>query len=168
MNDAESNADDRPIAAYSALSTLYSVVSALVFLRLLRNRSDVPDRVGPADVALLGIATYKLSRTITKDKVTAPLRAPFTEYQGEAGPGEVSEAPRGAGLRHAIGELLVCPYCIAQWVATAFVAAFAAAPRAARFVATIFAAVTISDFLQIVYKLGEDKLQRSLRAARLG
>lgn len=34
---------------------------------------------------------------ITKDWVTAPLRAAFTEYQGSSGAGEVTEKPRGKG-----------------------------------------------------------------------
>jgi hypothetical protein len=104
------------------------------------------------------VATHKVSRVIAKDRVTAPLRAPFTEFQEEGGPGEVEEKPRGSGLRRAIGELLVCPFCLGQWVATAALAGFAVAPRLTRFVCSIFAAVTISDFLQIAYKGSEEKL----------
>jgi hypothetical protein len=99
-----------------------------------------------------------VSRVVAKDRVTAPLRAPFTEFQEEGGPGEVEEKPRGRGLRRAIGELLVCPFCLGQWVATAALAGFAVAPRATRFLCSIFAAVTISDFLQIAYKGSEEKL----------
>ena len=42
--------------------------------------------------------------------MTSFLRSPFTRYTGEAQPSEVSEEPRGRGLRRAVGELLVCPY----------------------------------------------------------
>jgi hypothetical protein len=70
----------------------------------------------------------------------------------------VEEKPRGRGVRRAIGELLVCPFCLGQWVATGILAALAVAPRATRFVCSIFAAVTISDFLQIFYKGSEEKL----------
>ena len=61
-------------------------------------------------------------------------------------------------MRKAIGELLVCPFCLAQWVATGIPAGLAVVPRTTRFVCSIFAAVTISDFLQIFYKGSEEKL----------
>ena len=52
--------------------------------------------------------------------MTSFLRAPFTRFQESSGQGEVvEEEPCGHGLRLAVGELLVCPYCLAQWVATA-------------------------------------------------
>jgi hypothetical protein len=41
--------------------------------------------------------------------------------------------------------------------ASSFALGFVAAPRAARLVASIFAAMTISDFLQIPYRAAEEK-----------
>lgn len=85
---------------------------------------------------------------IAKDRVTSFLRSPFTRYTSAAGPSEVSEEPRGTGLRLAVGELLVCPYCLAQWVAAAFVAGYAADPKTTRMTAGVFAVLSASDFLQ--------------------
>ncbi len=77
------------------------------------------------------------------------VRAPFTHFQGESErPGEVSEEPRGSGLRHALGELLVCPYCLGQWIGTGFLIAYLREPRVARTVAAGFAIVAGSDLLQ--------------------
>jgi len=45
------------------------------------------------------MATHKISRLITKDKVTAFVRAPFTRFQEAAGHGELEEEARGEGLR---------------------------------------------------------------------
>jgi Protein of unknown function (DUF1360) len=45
-----------------------------------------------------------------------------------------------------------------QWVATGILAGLAVAPRATRFVCSIFTAVAIGDFLQILYKGSEEKL----------
>jgi Protein of unknown function (DUF1360) len=150
--------DDKPMGSHLALVVIYNgVVGAFLALRA-RSGKGFPGRIGLGDVLLAGIATHKLSRVIAKDRVTAPLRAPFTEFQEEGGPGEVEETPRGTGMRRAIGELLVCPYCLAQWVATALLAGLAIVPRATRFVCSIFAAVTISDFLQMLYKGSEEKL----------
>jgi hypothetical protein len=125
---------------------------------LFASRRRLPQGISAGDLALIGIATHKTSRAIGKDKVTAPLRAPFTEHEGQAGPGELEESPRGSGLRHVIGELLVCPYCLDQWVATGFAAGLVTAPRVTRFVAGIMATVAVSDFLQIAYKASESQL----------
>jgi hypothetical protein len=105
----------------------------------------------------LGVASHKLSRLIAKDKVTTPLRAPFTEYEEEGGPGEVEERARGEGPRKAIGDMLVCPYCLGLWVVAALSIGLLFAPRLTRFVAAVFSALTISDFLQIAYKAAEEK-----------
>ena len=70
---------------------------------------ELPERPRAADLLLAGVATHKLSRLLTKDRVTSFIRAPFTRYEQPAGHGEVEEEPRGSGLRLAIGELLVCP-----------------------------------------------------------
>lgn len=114
------------------------------------------------DLALITFATHKLSRLITKERVTSALRAPFTRYQGEAGPGEVEESPRGQGLRRAIGELFVCPYCIATWIASGFAAGLVVAPRATRLIAATLTAVLGSDVLQIAYKRLEGTLSDDL------
>ena len=100
------------------------------------------------DIALLGIGTFKLSRLITKDKVTSWLRSPFTRYEGTGRPSEVKEKPRGKGLQNAIGQLLTCPYCVGQWIATALLAAYLWQPRATRTVASSLAVVTAADYLQ--------------------
>ena len=63
----------------------------------------------------------------------------------------------GHGLRYALGELLVCPYCLAQWVTGAFAIGLVAAPRGTRFVASIYAAQTLSDVLQLAYNAAEDR-----------
>jgi hypothetical protein len=83
--------------------------------------------------------------------VTSFARAPFTRYQDEAGPSEVSEEPRGTGLRLATGELLVCPYCVGLWVSAGFVGSYIARPDATRMVAAMFAVLGGSDFLQQVW-----------------
>ena len=70
---------------------------------------------------LLGAATAKLSRLVAKDRVLAVVRAPFTRFDEDTQRGEVSESARGTGVQRALGELLVCEYCLAQWVSAGFV-----------------------------------------------
>jgi uncharacterized protein DUF1360 len=150
--------EDKPMGSHLALVAVYNGLVGAFLAYRVRSGKGFPDRIGVSDLVLAGVATHKLCRLIAKDRVTAPLRAPFTEFQEEGGPGEVEETPRGRGMRRAIGELLVCPFCLAQWVATGLFAGLAVVPRVTRFVCSIFAAVTISDFLQILYKGSEEKL----------
>jgi hypothetical protein len=145
--------DERPpFGWYALLATTFNGALATF---LWRRRERLPERVPLADVILIGVASHKLSRLVTKAKITSFLRAPFTRYSGSGGPGEVEEKPRGEGLRRVVGGLLTCPFCLGLWIAGAFAAAFAAAARPTRLVASVFAALTISDFLQIAYKAAE-------------
>ncbi len=114
--------------------------------------TDLPARIPVGDLALLTIATFRLSRRIAKDPVTSPLRAPFTTFEGPSGHAEVAEEVREhGGIKHAVGELLTCPFCLAQWVATGLVFGYATAPKAARLVALTMTMVAGSDVLQFVY-----------------
>lgn len=121
----------------------------------------VPQRPANADVVLLSIATHKLSRLLSKDAITSPLRAPFTRYDKPIGSGEVMEQVRdeGSGARHAIGELLSCPFCLAVWVATGLTGGLVLAPRLTRLVATALTAVAASDFLQMAYAVCQQATQ---------
>jgi hypothetical protein len=107
----------RPLAGYAVLSGAFGAALAGALLAARASGRPLPERLTTQDVLLAGVATHKLSRLIAKDKVTSFLRAPFTRYQESAGHGELEEEPRGEGLRLATGELLVCPYCLAQWIA---------------------------------------------------
>jgi hypothetical protein len=145
-----------PFGAYFLLSGAFNAAFAGALVAAART-GRLPERVGPADIVLIGAASHKLSRLITKDKVTAFMRAPFTEYEAPGGPGEVEERARGRGLRRALGELLVCPYCLGLWTSAGFHAGLVFAPRATRVVASTFTALTLSDFLQIAYKAAEER-----------
>jgi hypothetical protein len=159
IKEAYAHGEDKPLGSHLILVVAYNALVGAFLAARIRSGKGFPKRVSTGDLLLAGIATHKVSRVIAKDRVTAPLRAPFTEFEGEGGPGEVEENPRqSGGMRQAIGELLVCPFCLGQWIATAALAGFATVPRATRFVCSIFAAVTISDFLQIFYKGSEEKL----------
>ena len=145
---AYSPREPKPLGGYAILLLVFhALVAVLVALRL-RSRKRLPETVPVQDIALLSVATFKLSRLITKDKVTAAVRAPFTEYQEPGGPAEVEEKARGEGLRRAVGELLVCPYCIGQWVATVLLATYIWRPRLTRTAASLLAIVTGADFMQ--------------------
>lgn len=149
--------EHRPLAGYATLVAAYGAVLAGTVAAARATGCQLPDRVGAADVAIIGVATHKLSRLVAKDKVTSFLRAPFTRFEGETGQGEVSEQPRGRGIQMAVGELILCPYCLAHWVATGFVAGLVFAPRGTRLVAATYTAEAVADFLQLAYHAAEER-----------
>ncbi|GAC1381845.1 MAG: DUF1360 domain-containing protein [Acidimicrobiales bacterium] len=146
-----SHGEDRPLRSYAAAMAVYGTVVGSAALVARRKRLPLPERISAQDLALIAVATHKLSRTIAKDAVTSPLRAPFTQYKEAAGAGELNEEVTAEGWAHGIGELLSCPFCLAQWVATGFVGGLVVAPRATRLVASVFAARAGSDMLQWAY-----------------
>jgi len=149
-------AEQPPLRSYAVFSGIWAggFVGALA---AARRSGRQPPRVTAGDVLLVGTASHKLSRLVSKDKVTAFVRAPFTAYEGPGGPAEVEERPRGTGIRRALGELLVCPYCLGLWMATSLELGLIFAPRATRLIASTFSALTISDFLQIAYKAADKR-----------
>jgi hypothetical protein len=139
--------EHKPLAGYAALTAVFNSAAAGFVAEHRRSRRKLPERLPTGDFLLLAAGTHKLSRLIAKDRVTSFLRSPFTRYTGEAGPSEVEEEPRGTGVQLAIGELLVCPYCVGQWVAGGFVAGYIRDRDATRMTATVFALLAASDFL---------------------
>ena len=149
--------EEQLLAEYAALLGFY-VASVAVLTGAAIEQKRFPKRFSLLDLALLGIATHKLSRIIAKDRITGILRAPFVSYIRSAGAGEVEEEPRGRGMQRGIGQLISCPYCMAPWCATALAFGLVFAPRLTRFFAGILASVAASDFLQRVYlKMKEEK-----------
>lgn len=151
---AYSGGDDRPLGGYLKVLAAYGgIVGAASGLGRLTRRT-MPQTVGPWDLALLSVATHRLSRTLAKDPIASPLRAPFTEYEGVSAAAELKEEVRTEhGLQHSVGELISCPMCLAQWVATGFGAGLVFAPRQTRLVMAVLSAVAGSDFLQYVYSV---------------
>ncbi|HZU61777.1 MAG TPA: DUF1360 domain-containing protein [Solirubrobacteraceae bacterium] len=146
---AYSSDEPRPLGGHIALVSVFggAVTAAAVLQR--RSGRALPDRFPAGDLVLMSVATYKLSRLIAKDRITSFLRAPFTHYKGESErPSEVLEEARGSGVRRAAGELLVCPYCLGQWVGTGLLIVYLREPRLARMVAALFTIVAGSDLLQ--------------------
>lgn len=156
--DGYAQASERPpLLPYALLIGAFNGLFAAGLLGARRAGRELPERVDAADLALIGTASHKLSRVLSKERITSPIRAPFTELEGKGGPAELEERSRGSGARKAIGELLVCPYCLDLWIVAGFSLGLLFAPRLTRFVAAVFSALTISDFLQIAYKAAEEK-----------
>jgi uncharacterized protein DUF1360 len=147
------NGEDVPLFSYGVLAGTFNLLFALFFLAARASGKPIPERMDAKDIALLGMATHKLSLVGSQDAITSPLRAPFTELNEKESPKKVDEKPRGEGIRRSVGELITCQFCLGVWVASFFTYGFVLLPRVSRLIAAVFAAVTVSDFLHQVYKL---------------
>jgi len=119
--------EDISLSSYGVLAGVFNAIFALFLLVSRGTGRSLPERVDVRDIALLGMATHKLSLIGAEDAVTSPLRAPFTELQEKESPKKVDEEPRGEGLRRSVGELLTCKFCLGVWLASFFT--YARAPH---------------------------------------
>lgn len=142
--------DEVNLSGYADSLAVFAV--SIAGLLALAHDRELPDHYSVKDLTLGGIATHKLTRLLSRASVTSPLRAPFTQFEGPAGSGEHIEKPRdGHGLRHTVGELVTCPFCLGVWIGTAYIAGVALAPRPTRTVAAVLTVVVGSDTLQHAY-----------------
>src|SRR5947208_15472058 len=144
------------LTEYATLLGFY-LASAAVLTGIAVQQNRLPRKFGLLDLALLGMATHKLSRIVATDRITSILRAPFVNYIRSAGAGEVEEEPRGRGIQRGIGHLVSCPYCMAPWCATVLAFGLVFAPRVTRFFAGILGSVATSDFLHRAYLATKEK-----------
>ncbi|HEY3493470.1 MAG TPA: DUF1360 domain-containing protein [Polyangiaceae bacterium] len=143
-------ADQLPIGGYATMIGAF-VGSFATLVIAARAAGTLPERVPVSDIALLGVATHKLTRIVSRERVAIPLRVPFTHYEGTDGAGQVKEEPRGRGVQRAIGSLVTCQYCTGPWIATVLTAGLLFAPRVTRLASSLFAMVAVSDFLHQAY-----------------
>jgi hypothetical protein len=150
--------EHRPLDGYLVAMGAFSVLAGSLTAAGKIGGRTLPERPATADIVLISIATHKLSRLLAKDAVTSPLRAPFTRYSEPGGAAEVNEEVRdqGSSVRHGIGELVTCPFCLAVWVATGLTGGLVLAPRLTRLAATTLTATAVSDFLQMAYSIAKE------------
>jgi Protein of unknown function (DUF1360) len=146
------NGEERPLGGDLGAMGVYMGLVSAAAAAVRASKKELPERIPVGDAVLLTVATFRLARRIAKDPVTAPVRAPFVRFEGASGHAEVAEEVREhGGVKHAVGELLTCPFCLAQWVGTGFVFGYVAAPKATRLAALTMTMVAGSDVLQFVY-----------------
>jgi hypothetical protein len=146
-----SQGSDRPLRGYLVVLSTLTAIAGIIGAVALRRGTRLA-RVTPYDLALMVAGTHKLSRTLAKDAVTSPLRAPFARYNSPGGPAELMEEPRkDSSVRHAVGELITCPFCLDAWIAGGFTVGLLFAPRLTRVIAAMFTTLAGADFLQLIY-----------------
>jgi hypothetical protein len=133
---------------YEAYATIVGAFTAgLAGAGLLSRALDRdPQCQSALDLAVLGAATFKASRTLASDEVTSFIRQPFVRGHAHSGEGE-EPLPTG-GMEQAIGELVTCTRCVGTWAAAALVSTQILAPRFGRLLTWSLAAAALNDFLQ--------------------
>jgi len=161
-NRAYAAHEHRPLEGYLRTMGTYGLAGLTLTGVAMATRRRIPERISAGDVALVSLATHKLSRILAKEAVTSPLRAPFTSYVGPAGAAELTEEVRDdqGPVMHAVGELLSCPFCLAVWIASGLSAGLVLAPRFTRLVGVTFTAVAASDFLQLAYTAAKNLAEK--------
>ena len=133
-----------PYRAYATIvGTFVASLGAVSGLAALRNRPN--HEISPTDLALLGLATFKASRTVSRDKVTSFVREPFVE--GEAYDGEDEKPTHDTEMKQALGELVTCTRCIGTWLGAGLASMQILTPRTGRLLTTVLAAGALNDFL---------------------
>jgi hypothetical protein len=150
--------EDRPLGGLLGAMGTYAALTTAGAAAVRASGKQLPSRIPLGDAVLLTIATFRIARTIAKDPIASPLRAPFTTFEGQSGEAEVAEQIRvHGGVKHAIGELVTCPFCLAQWTATALVFGYATAPKATRLAALTMTMVAVADVGQFAYDALQQK-----------
>jgi hypothetical protein len=134
----------RPYGAYAGIAGTF--VGGLAVAGALAHLLDHdPRENGALDLAVLGAATFKAARTITRDDVASFIREPFVE--GDAGEGDEHPVETG-DFRQAVGELVTCSRCVGTWVAGGLATTQILAPRFGRVLTWTLAAAALNDWLQ--------------------
>ncbi len=130
---------------YVALTGLF--LSAFAAFSTRKRYQQQVAKLGPVDLALLSLATYRLGHLASYDKITESIRRPFTRTMPDGSGAGDTTASRGRGVQRAIGELLACPTCTGTWAAAGLVYGLGVAPTPTRTFITIMGATGAAELL---------------------
>ena len=99
---AYAHGEERPLGSYVALMAVYTTAVSIGAVLLRWRKVPLPDRIAAGDLALIAVATHKVSRLVSKDPIISPLRAPFTSFAGTSASAELH---RGRARRRAAPRL---------------------------------------------------------------
>lgn len=144
-----------PRGGYALIMTIFLSAFGLAAAMVRRNPATLNKTPPARDIALLGIATFRLSRLLTADRVTSILRRPFVEEGvGEEQLEGVVQKPKEEGqVTAAVGQLITCPWCTSVWAAAFNVYLLTFFPRIGRLFLLILTSSGISQLLDPVFPL---------------
>ncbi|MFB6465361.1 DUF1360 domain-containing protein [Cytobacillus sp. Hz8] len=108
------------------------------------------------DFILLALASFRLTRLIVYDKITAFLRAPFfdeMEEENESGEKEIYFVPKKTPIRGFIGELLGCYWCTGIWSAMILYSGFLFWPTILGPVLVVLAVAGLAAIVETIIQL---------------
>ena len=130
-----------PLAGYGVvLGTFVAVLAGTAALERSLGRASAP--LSALDLAVLGAASFKTARVVSRERLGSVVRQPFVEDVGE------TVRPTGHGLQRAIGELVTCSRCAGTWAAAGLLTARVLTPRFGRLLTLTLAVGATNDFLQ--------------------
>jgi hypothetical protein len=136
--------DTPPYGSYAAIAGLF--LGGIATVAAVARRAPAG---GALDLIALSAATFKASRTLSRERVASFVRQPFVEGDAEIGE---DERPAGEGIQRAIGELVTCPRCIGAWTAAGLASSQVLAPRFGRLLTWSLGAAGANDFLHAAFK----------------
>jgi len=131
----------------------FSVLFVLLFIAFFWSLTDGLDRfewlylLSAADVVLISLATYRVIRLVTFDKIFADVRNLFLVQQEDG-----AYLKQGGGPRRTVAELMECLWCTGIW-ASLFVTTLYFSADIGRFAVVILAVAAVGSFLQIFSQL---------------
>jgi hypothetical protein len=136
--------DPPPYGSYATIATVF--LGGIATVAAVARRAPTGSAL---DLIALSAATFKASRTLSRERVASFVRQPFVEGDAEIGE---DERPAGEGLQRALGELVTCPRCIGAWTAAGLASSQVLAPRFGRLLTWSLGAAGANDFLQAGFK----------------
>ena len=130
---------------YAALNLVWG---ALIAALLRATRDPVREAPPGAEVPVLSLASFALSKALAKEKVGSWVREPLVDEE----PGG-EKRPKGRGLRFALGELVTCTRCLGTWSSLGIVGLRVARPREGRIVAAVLATSALNDLVQTGFSI---------------
>lgn len=105
------------------------------------------------EYVLLGLAVFRLMRLVTFDQVTDRLRGFFqVKEENDLGDGtiEIIVSGRGKGIRHFIGEMLTCHWCVSVWSSVLLYVGLLFLPVVFMPIVMILSIAAVSSILQTI------------------
>lgn len=147
--------NDQPRGAYAIIMVIFLSLFGAVAATLRRNPATLSQTPPARDMALLGIATFRMSRLIVADRVTSVFRKPVVEEGvGEEQLEGVTQKPKEeGGMVQAVGELVTCPWCVSVWAGAFNVYLLTMFPRVGRLFLLVMSSSGIAHLLDPVFPL---------------
>ncbi|ENH96463.1 putative sporulation protein [Gracilibacillus halophilus YIM-C55.5] len=102
---------------------------------------------------LLCLATFRLTRLVLYDKITAFIRTPFIEVEEQTlADGSIEETiyVREKGWKRWVGELLTCHWCFGMWMSLLLLAGFYYVPVIFLPIILVLAIAAVASIIEVM------------------